>query len=248
MKLSMSTLEFDHISVQAGEKKVVQDVSFTLRSGELAVLMGSNGSGKSSLVNAVMGHPAYQVTAGKLLLDGADVVHKPTEYKAQQGMFLSLQHIPRIEGVTLATFLHKIHCTKVCQETPILEYYLALREVIRGYGISDALLDRPLSAGLSGGEKKLSEALQLAVLKPRFAFLDEIDSGVDIDALKSVFKVIARLQKEGTGFLVISHHPSLLEYVSPDQVYVMHQGTIGTRGEKGLVEAILKDGYAVHIS
>jgi Fe-S cluster assembly ATP-binding protein len=208
--------------------------------------MGPNGSGKSSLVNALMGHPHYSAT-GALHLNGRDILGARPEEKAQSGLFLSLQHTPKVAGVTLATFLHKVHVSKTGEDVSVLEYYLALREVAETFGISDSFLDRPLSAGLSGGEKKLSEALQLAVLKPRFAFLDEMDSGVDVDALKKLFGVVSALSAEGTSFLVISHHPSLLTHLTPDTVHIMQNGMLAKSGGRELAEVVLRDGFCAAI-
>jgi Fe-S cluster assembly ATP-binding protein len=241
----MHTLNIEHIHIAVEGRAIVRDVSLAVHSGEIAVLLGPNGSGKSSLVQALMGHPTYQVTEGRLLLDGVSILELPTEKKAQQGIFLSMQHIPKVGGVNLATFLYKVHVATAGYEGSVLEYYLMLREVAHEYGIDDAFLDRPLSEGLSGGEKKLSEALQLAVRKPTFALLDEIDSGVDVDALKKVFGVVTKLKEQGTGTLLISHHPSLLEHINPDTVYVMNGGALVRTGGSELAASILKDGFCV---
>lgn len=236
-------LELKNISVTAENKSVVSDVSLTIESGHVAVLMGPNGSGKSTLVNAVMGHPHYAVSKGTLMLDGEDILTLLPEEKAKRGLFLSLQHVPKVGGINLATFLHKVHVRMTGKDTDVLSYYLALRETAQKFGIPESTLDRPITAGLSGGEKKLSEALQLAVLKPRFAILDEIDSGVDVDALKKVFGVIGALKKSGTGFLVISHNQSLLSHLVPDRVYVMAGGKILKQGGRELAESVLRDGF-----
>lgn len=241
----MNTLALKNISVTAEEKNIIHNVSFSLTSGSISVLLGPNGSGKSTLVNALMGHPSYQVTQGTCTLDGEDILTLPTEKKAKKGILLSVQHTPKVGGVNLATFLHKVHSATTGEDISVLEYYLQLRDLAKEYSIDDAFLDRPISTGLSGGEKKLSEALQLAVIKPRFAILDEIDSGVDIDAMKKVFGVITKLKEQGTGFLLISHHPSLLEYITPDQVLVMANGRIARTGGSELAETILKDGFCI---
>jgi Fe-S cluster assembly ATP-binding protein len=239
----MRTLKLQHISVEAEEKEVVHDVSLSLAEGEVSILMGPNGCGKSTLVNAVFGHPHYAVTKGKLLLDGKDTLKLRPDEKARRGLFLSLQHLPRVGGTTLATFLHKVHVAATGEASDILEYYLELRERAKELGIRDDLLDRPLTQGLSGGEKKLSELLQLAVLKPRFAVLDEIDSGVDVDAIRTVFAAVEKLRKEGTGFLLISHHPSLLEHVTPTHVHLMAGGKLVRSAGKELAQEVHKNGF-----
>lgn len=241
----MNTLEIKNIRVEAEKKAVVKNVSFVVQEGTISVLMGPNGSGKSSLVNALMGHPNYKVTEGVILLNGEDITHLSTEKRAKKGLFLSLQHIPKVGGITLASFLHKAYVATHASDISILEFYLELREKADELTINPTLLDRPLTAGLSGGEKKLSEVLQLAILKPKFAILDEIDSGVDVDALHTVFKAVSMLQKEGTGFLVISHHPSLLTHLTPDSVHVMTKGSLVRTDGKELAEEILSKGFCV---
>ena len=238
-----SQLELRDISVEAEGKSVVRHASLTLAAGTVSVLMGPNGSGKSTLVNAVMGHPSYQVTTGGLFLDGDDIIALPVDKKAQKGIFLSLQHVPKVGGITLAAFLHKVHTARTGEAIDVLAYYLRLRELAHAFDIKDDLLDRPITAGLSGGEKKLSEILQLAALHPTFAILDEIDSGVDVDALKKVFSAVSRLSKEGTGFLIISHHPSLLEHLTPSHVHVMAGGTLVRSGDAELAREVIKDGF-----
>jgi Fe-S cluster assembly ATP-binding protein len=205
--------------------------------------MGPNGSGKSSLVNALMGHPSYRIMSGALMLDGEDITALSPDKKAQRGLFLSLQHVPKVGGITLATFLHKVHAARTGEQIDVLEYYLALRDRATEFGISPDLADRPVTEGLSGGEKKLAEALQLVALRPAFALLDEIDSGVDIDALKKVFAVVEKLRADGTAFLIISHHPSLLDHLAPDAVHVMAAGKLVRSGGRALAEEILKDGF-----
>lgn len=236
-------LELKNIHVEAEGKAIVNDVSFVVESGEVAVLMGPNGSGKSSLVNALLGHPNYKITSGKILLDGVDITDLPTEKKAQHGIFLSLQSIPKIGGITLSAFLHKAFATIHNSDISALEFYMNLRNTADFYAINPELLDRPISNGLSGGEKKLSEVLQLATLQPKIAILDEIDSGVDVDALRIVFKAIDTLKKEGAGFLVISHHPSLLEHLSPKTVHVMSSGTLARTGDRELAKEIIEHGF-----
>lgn len=239
----MSTLHLTHITVAADQKELVHDATLSFASGEVVVLMGPNGSGKSTLVNVVMGHPYYKLTHGSVHVDDKDITGLPVDAKAKQGLFLSLQHVPRIGGVTLATFLHKVHVARTGEAVDVLEYFLTLRELAKHYGIDEGLLNKPLTAGLSGGEKKLAEALQLAVLAPRFAILDEMDSGVDVDALHTVFRVVGTLAKKGTGFLIISHHPSLLDHLLPTHVHVMSVGKVVRSGGPELAAAILKDGF-----
>ena len=231
------------LHAKINDKEILKGINLEVKPGEVHAIMGPNGSGKSSLVNALMGHPNYRVIEGAILLNGEDITHLSTEKRAQKGLFLSLQHVPKVGGITLASFLHKAYVATHVSDVSILEFYLELRKKADELAINPALLDRPLTAGLSGGEKKLSEVLQLAILKPTFAILDEIDSGVDVDALRTVFKAVSMLQKEGTGFLVISHHPSLLTHLTPDSVHVMTKGSLVRTDGKELAEEILLKGF-----
>jgi len=240
---SMATLAIEQVSVAVEDRTVVEDVSFAFHAEEVAILMGPNGSGKSTLVNAIMGHPHYTVTNGALRIDGEDVLSLSPHEKAGKGLFLSLQHTPKVGGVTLTTFLHKVHTARTGVDIDVLEYYLSLRELAKKLNIDDALLDRPLSQGLSGGQKKLSEVLQFAALKPRFAILDEIDSGVDVDAMKAVFRAVETLRREGTGFLLISHHPSLLRHLAPSAVHLMAGGRLVRSAGKELAEEVYREGF-----
>jgi len=236
-------LELKKICVHVEDKEVVRDVSLTIDAGSVSVVMGPNGSGKSSLVNALLGHPDYQVTNGSIILDGTDITDATTEEKAKRGLFLSLQHTPKIGGITLASFIHKAHCAVHGEEVSVLEYYARLVDLAEELGIPRILLDRPLTDGLSGGEKKQSELLQLIALQPKIAILDEIDSGVDIDALHTVFRVLEKIKQNGTGCIVISHHPSLLDHISPDAVHVMSKGNLVRSDGAILAKEILEKGF-----
>lgn len=276
----MSEFLVKDLCVKADGKTVVDGASFVLRGGEVHVLMGPNGSGKSSLLNAIMGHPKYAITKGEIALDpspegpgaragGENITYLSTEKKARVGIFLSLQHLPEIAGVTLTNFLHKAYRavsrdtrsdTEIQGETLTppcgaqgltlyfpditpLDFYKMMEARAKEFGIDASFLKKHLNAGLSGGEKKLSEVLQLLALEPKFALLDEIDSGVDVDALKKVFGVIEHLRAKGVGFLLVSHHPNLLQHVKPNQVSVMKNGKIVASGGKELVEKISSEGF-----
>ncbi len=239
----MTTLELQHISVATDDRTIVEDVSLTLRAGEVHVLMGPNGSGKSTLLNALMGHPKYRITAGALLFDGEDITELPPEKKAKKGLFLSLQHLPEIAGVTLTNFLHRAYReTNGSAMTP-LEFYTYMKSIAEEVGISSEFLKKHVNSGLSGGEKKQSEMLQLLALRPRFAFLDEIDSGVDVDAMKRVYSIIDRLRKEEVGFFLVTHHTNILEHVGADAVSIMREGKLVATGGKELVERIAREGF-----
>ena len=239
----MSHLDIKNFTVSTGGKNVVSDMSLSIESGELHVLMGPNGSGKSSLLNAIMGHPKYVLNGGVMLLDGENITELPTEKKAKAGLFLSLQHLPEIAGVTLTNFLHRAYKElKDRKETP-LEFYKMTEARANEFGIDPTFLKKHVNKGLSGGEKKQSEVLQLLALKPKFAFLDEIDSGVDVDAMKRIFAVIEHLRKEGVGFLLVTHYSNILKSLTPDHVHVMKDGKLVLSGGKELAEKIAHDGF-----
>ena len=239
----MSILELRDISVLGGGKTLVEKVSLSLESGKVHVLMGPNGSGKSSLLNAIMGHPKYQISEGSILLDSEDITALATEKKAKAGLFLSLQNLPEIAGVTMTNFLHRAYKELKGSEITPLEFYKLAETKAKSAGIDAIFLKKHVNSGLSGGEKKQSELLQLLILEAKFAFLDEIDSGVDIDAMKKIYVGINTLKDLGVGFLLVSHHPNVLEYVTPDTVSVIRGGSIVATGGKELAERIVKEGF-----
>jgi len=239
----MHTLELKDISVTASNKTLVEGASLTLRSGEVHILMGPNGSGKSSLLNVIMGHPKYELASGSVLLDGDDVTRLSTEGKAKAGLFLSLQHLPEIAGVSMTSFLHRAYKEIKGSTITPLDFYKMAEKMAKDAGLDSGFLKKYVNSGLSGGEKKQSEVLQLLVLQPKFAFLDEIDSGVDIDAMKHVYAGINMLKEKGIGFLLVTHYANVLEYIKPDMVHVMRNGKIVASGSDELIGRITKDGF-----
>ena len=240
---TMNNLEIKNLSVETAEKRVVDSASLSLGAGEVHIVMGPNGSGKSSLANALMGHPRYTVVGGTITLNGEDITQASTEARAKKGLFLSMQYLPSVAGVTLLAFLHRAHKELTGEEVSIFEYHKQLEARAKEIGIDPAFLRRGLNEGLSGGEKKQTEMLQLLALKPKFAILDEIDSGVDVDSLQKVFRGIELLRNEGTGFLLITHYQNILKNVTPDRVHVMKEGKVVRTGGKELAEEITERGF-----
>lgn len=239
----MHTLDLKDIEVTTDGKILVEGVNLTLRSGEMHILMGPNGSGKSSLLNALLGHPKYPLSNGLMTLDGDDVTTYPTEKKAKAGLFLSLQHLPEIVGVSMTNFLHRAYKELKGSAITPLEFYKMMEKLAGDSGIDAGFLKKHVNSGLSGGEKKQSEVLQLLALEPKFAFLDEIDSGVDVDAMKKVYASINMLKEKGIGFLLVTHHVNIPEFVVPDMIHVMRGGKIVASGGVELAERINKEGF-----
>jgi Fe-S cluster assembly ATP-binding protein len=237
----MLTLEDVHVSVEG--KEIIHGVSLTLEQGKVHALMGPNGSGKSSLAHALMGHPKYIITKGKIILDGEDITSLPTYERARKGLFLSFQYPVEIEGVTLSHFLRTSLQAIKGKKIPVIEFHQMLKEKMKALGMDAALSKRSLNQGFSGGEKKRAEILQMSVLEPSYAILDETDSGLDVDALKIVAESIAKMDRSSLGVLLITHYQRMLEYITPDEVSVLIGGKIVATGNKELAEQIEQDGY-----
>jgi Fe-S cluster assembly ATP-binding protein len=239
-----SKLEINNLSVTTKEgKAVATDISISVKQGEIVILMGPNGSGKSSFLNAIMGHPKYEVTGGSIKIGDTDITQLTPEKKAKEGLFLSMQHLPEISGVPLASFLYQAKKDLTRENQSMMDFYKEASNMAQKIGVPEEFLKRSVNKGLSGGEKKLSEILQLSILKPKFALLDEIDSGVDIDALKKVFGAIKILAEEGVGFILVTHHPNVLEYIKPDMVYVMKDGKVERAGGVEIIENLKEKGF-----
>lgn len=231
-----------NISLRAGEQVRAADVSLRVGMGEVVFLMGQNGSGKSSLVNAVAGHPSYEITGGVIMLDGEDITNAKADEKSRKGLFLSMQQQIAIPGITVSGMLRAAVSAHRGTPIPPMEFHKLLTEKMKAIGIDATFANRPIGTGFSGGEKKRLEMLQLLMLAPKYAMLDETDAGLDADAIRVVGETIAQLRTT-TGFLVITHSTSLLASVTPDRVYVMGAGKIVREGGVELAEKIAKEGY-----
>ncbi len=236
-------LEIVDLHVNAEDKKVVNGVSLRLETGKTYALMGPNGSGKSSLAHALMGHPRYKITRGKILLNGEDITYLPVHERARRGLFLSFQYPVEINGVTVANFLRTAFNSLHEKKLSVVDFHTLLKEKMRALHMESSFSKRYLNEGFSGGEKKKTEVLQMSVLEPKFAILDETDSGTDVDALKIIAQGVNAMKNGKRCFLVITHYHRMLEYVIPDEVYVMHDGKIIKQGGKELALQIDKQGY-----
>jgi Fe-S cluster assembly ATP-binding protein len=249
----MATLEIRdlHVSVEeaaGGSREILRGVDLTVAAGETHAIMGPNGSGKSTLAYAIAGHPKYAVTSGSVTLDGEDVLAMSVDARARAGLFLAMQYPVEVPGVSVSNFL-RTAVTAVRGEAPKLrEFTKQLRTSMADLSIDPEFAQRNLNEGFSGGEKKRHEILQLELLNPKVAILDETDSGLDIDALRVVSEGINRYrEQEGHGVLLITHYPRLLRYVQPDFVHVFVSGRIVAEGGFEIAEELERDGYEKYV-
>jgi Fe-S cluster assembly ATP-binding protein len=244
----MSTLEIKglHVSiaVDGGTKEILTGVDLTIRAGETHAIMGPNGSGKSTLAYAIAGHPRYEVTAGTVTLDGADVLEMTVDERARAGLFLAMQYPVEVPGVSTANFLRSA-ATAVRGEAPKLRTWVKeVKQAMTDLEIDPEFAERNVNEGFSGGEKKRQEVLQLSLLKPKFAVLDETDSGLDVDALRIVSEGVNRFRAGGeTGVLLITHYTRILQHIRPDVVHVFAGGRVVESGGPELADELEKNGY-----
>ncbi|RPF57535.1 Fe-S cluster assembly ATPase SufC [Abyssicoccus albus] len=240
-----STLEIKGLHVSIDDKEILKGVDLTVNQGEIHAVMGPNGTGKSTLAQAIMGHPRYEITQGEVYLDGENVLEMEVDERAQAGLFLAMQYPSEISGVTNSDFLRSAMNAQREEgnEINLMQFIKKLDKNMEFLEMDLDMAQRYLNEGFSGGEKKRNEILQLMMLEPKFAILDEIDSGLDIDALKVVSKGINKLRGEDFGCLMITHYQRLLNYITPDFVHVMMNGRIVKSGGKELAERLEAEGY-----
>lgn len=233
--------------VNRENKEILHGVNLEVKKGEVHVIMGPNGSGKSTLVNAVMGHPKYDVISGKVFVDDEDITDLDVHKKSLAGLFLSQQHPSELNGVTITTFLRAAVEAHTGEKQHPVIFFKQLQEKMKELHIDPTFVQRYVNVGFSGGEKKKMEILQLSVLQPKYAILDETDSGLDVDALRVVSDGINKFRSQDTGVLLITHYNRLLEYVVPDFVHIMVDGKIVKSGDATLAYEIEKDGYTTFV-
>jgi len=229
----------------AGGAEILKGVDLTVPAGEVHALMGQNGSGKSTLAKVIAGDPSYEITAGDVLVDGTSVLEMEPDERAREGLYLAFQYPVEVPGVSIANFLRLALNAKRDEddEIGVMEFYEKLQRAVAALNWDESIIERNLHEGFSGGEKKRSEILQLLVLEPRYAILDETDSGLDVDALKTVSQGVNAARGPGFGALVITHYQRLLNYIVPDRVHVMSNGSIITSGDKELAMELDTKGY-----
>jgi Fe-S cluster assembly ATP-binding protein len=238
-----AALKVEDLHVAVDGKPIVNGLSLTVPAGEVHAIMGPNGSGKSTLANALMGHPRYEVTGGRVLLKGEDITDLPPNERAQKGLFLAMQYPTSIPGVTMVNFLRAALKAVQGRDVPIREFRQRLQESLEMLKMDESFARRYVNEGFSGGEKKRAEVLQMGMLKPSMAIMDETDSGLDIDALRTVSEGINALRNPEMGILLITHYQRMLNYVEPDQVHVLYRGRIVRSGGSELAAELEAKGY-----
>ncbi|MEX2624500.1 MAG: Fe-S cluster assembly ATPase SufC [Acidimicrobiia bacterium] len=236
-------LRIEQLRVTAGDSQILHGVDLTVQAGEIHALMGPNGSGKSTLANVLAGHPGYRVTGGRILFKGEDITSLTPDARGRKGLFLAFQYPEEIPGVSVVQFLRQALSNRTGVDLTVLELRLKVMDAMKELGIASGFADRYLNEGFSGGERKRNEVLQMAVLQPDMAILDETDSGLDIDALRTVATGVNKLTTEDRGFLIITHYQRLLDYVTPHQVHILIDGRIVETGGPELAARLETEGY-----
>ncbi|MTV25447.1 Fe-S cluster assembly ATPase SufC [Nitriliruptoraceae bacterium ZYF776] len=239
----MADLEIRDLTVEVDGNDILKGVTLDLDRGKTLALMGPNGSGKSTLAYAIAGHPAYEVTGGSMTWKGEDLTELSPDERARLGVFLAMQYPVEVPGVSLTNFLRTALNATSGEEVPIRQFMQRLKAEMAELGVDESFLQRSVNEGFSGGEKKRFEILQAALLRPQLAVLDETDSGLDVDALKTVSEGVNRLQGPELGVLIITHYTRILRYIRPDEVHVMFEGRIVASGGAELADELEERGY-----
>jgi len=249
--MSYEMLNVSGLSVSVEKKQILNNINLKLQAGQVHAIMGPNGSGKSSLALSIMGHPRYVITSGSINFMGNELQELSPDKRAQLGLFLGMQNPYEIEGIPYKDFLRQAYNTLYDgteKQLRIRDFHKMLLSRLELLNIDESFINRSLNVGFSGGEKKRAEMLQLAVLQPKLAFLDEIDSGLDVDALKIVCSGLAFIRQNNPlmGVVLITHYPRILQYLEPDVVHIMHQGSIVRSGSAALAQEVDRSGFQGH--
>jgi len=237
-----NTLIIDNLHVNVAGREILKGVDLEIKQGEIHALLGPNGSGKSTLASTIAGHPKYEVTAGRIIWQGEDMVPLPPDERAKRGLFLAFQYPTAIPGVQMVNFL-RLAVKNVAGTVPAIEFRRRVKSAMADLKMDDSFATRYLNEGFSGGEKKRAEILQMAMLKPKMAIMDETDSGLDIDAIKVVSEGINRLKSPEMGILIITHYNRFLNSIRPDRVHILVDGRIARSGGQELAEELDRVGY-----
>lgn len=243
MTQTTSILQIENLYASAGDIEILKGVNLTVNQGEIHALMGPNGSGKSTLASVLMGNPIYRVTEGRILYKGEDITKAPPTDRGAAGMFLAFQHPEAIPGVSVIQFLRQALSNRTGVNLTVLELRLKVMDAMKELGMESSFADRYLNEGFSGGERKRNEVLQMAVLQPDLAIMDETDSGLDIDALRIVADGVNKLTGPDRGFLIITHYQRLLDYITPHHVHIFMNGRVLESGGPELAVKLEEEGY-----
>ena len=242
-EVNMAKLEIKNLHVGIEGKEILKGVDLVVNSGEVHAIMGPNGTGKSTLASALMGHPKYEVTEGEAYLDGVNLLELAVDERARAGLFLAMQYPAEVPGVTNSDFMRQALKATSGKEVGLFEFAIKYEKTVEELKMRPDLAHRYLNEGFSGGERKRNEILQLKVLKPKFAILDEIDSGLDVDALKIVGSNVSDLVNDQFGCILITHYQRILDYIKPTNVHIMIDGKIVLSGGQELIQKIDQNGY-----
>lgn len=240
---SMTELIIQNLHVEVEGKEILKGIDLTIKTGEIHALLGPNGHGKSTLLNVLMGHPKYKVTAGTIKLDDEDLLTMTTDERAKKGLFLAFQYPPEINGVSISDFIKTAINSGKSEPISLYKYIRELESATKSVGFDLEMIHRSLNAGFSGGEKKRSEIIQMQMLKPKIVLLDEIDSGLDVDAIKMVGDVINKMNDQERSFLIVSHYARMYELVKPTFAHVIINGQIVMSGGLDIIHCIDSSGY-----
>lgn len=236
-------LKINNLKTTVEEKEILKGLNLEIGKGEIHVIMGPNGAGKSTLANTLMGHPKYSITDGKIIFDGEEINDFKVDIRAKKGIFLSFQYPEEVPGITVENFLRTAKGAVVGKNQNIMQFRKSLKEKMKLLKMDESYAQRYLNLGFSGGEKKKNEILQMAVLEPKLAILDETDSGLDVDAVRIVAEGVSKLMNEENSILIITHHNRILDYLKPDYVHILMNGKIVKTGDMSLAREIEKGGY-----
>jgi Fe-S cluster assembly ATP-binding protein len=241
--VSETLLRLENLHAGAAGISIINGIDLVIDRGQVHAVMGPNGSGKSTLANVLMGHPQYQVTEGQIFFLGEDITRMPADERARRGLFLAFQNPEAVPGVSVVQFLRQALTNRTGIDLSVLELRLKVMEAMRSLGMGADFADRYLNEGFSGGERKRNEVLQMAVLQPELAIMDETDSGLDIDALRTVAEGVQKLTGPERGFLIITHYQRLLDYITPDVVHILLDGRLVETGGPELAVKLEAEGY-----
>ena len=242
--MTETVLEIKNLKAEVDGKEILKGINLTVNSGEIHALMGPNGAGKSTLGEVLIGHPNYTVTDGKILINGKDITHATPEDRARAGLFLAFQNPITVSGVKISTFLRMAYNNLYPDEKmPLKEFFNMVKEVMKDVDMDESFITRAINDGFSGGERKRFEVLQMVILRPKIVILDEIDSGLDVDALKLVSAEIKKMYNQKVGFLIITHYQRILKDIIPEFVHVLKDGKIVMNGDKNVSDRIEDEGY-----